>query len=45
MKQYKNKLILVIITFTVSFLIAKTVFSDWEHFKKGLYSELTISLK
>jgi hypothetical protein len=26
-----------VILFVVTFLVAKTIFSDWEHFKAGLF--------
>lgn len=36
-KKLKKKEILKIVLFVTIFIIALVVFSDWEHFKEGLY--------
>ncbi|TQI71279.1 hypothetical protein JM79_2207 [Gramella sp. Hel_I_59] len=37
LKSKKTHLLIFLITFVVAFLIFRTIFSDWEHFKAGLF--------
>jgi hypothetical protein len=36
-KKLSKKDFLKVTIFVVTFLIAETIFSDWEHFKAGLF--------
>jgi hypothetical protein len=36
-EKLSKKDYLKVTIFVVTFLIAKTIFSDWEHFKEGLF--------
>jgi hypothetical protein len=36
-KKEKNKLRLKIVIIFISFFIARAIFSDWDHFKAGLF--------
>ena len=37
LRKLTKKDYLKIVIFVVTFIIARTIFSDWEHFKAGLF--------
>jgi predicted membrane protein len=37
LKKISKKDYLKVVLFIVTFLIARTIFEDWEHFKAGLF--------